>query len=255
MYLKKIDRTSGLIILAVSLLPTSAYSDFGNISALQYVAAVHMNPPVSSGGARQTAIEGESALAPQPSNLLVLNQTALPIDGTNPASAEVEAETRAPLSPSEPAADAPQSADNSATAQLWPAETPFFRHVDARAAMYSIGITLLVVTVVGGGILMVTYGLMSKRSEDLVGERTPSDVGLLKESMWPNEAGSRAVLPALDPGQQPSQTSVNVLTNEVPVEKLRVGTTEERSILSGGDSLADQRRARGKRRKDQASAS
>jgi hypothetical protein len=64
----------------------------------------------------------------------------------------------------------------------------------------AVGIVLLVgvlVTVLlGAGMLFVNLGLMSKRREDHIGRRDPSDVGILKHTVWPQEVDDRRYLPA-----------------------------------------------------------
>lgn len=54
----------------------------------------------------------------------------------------------------------------------------------------------LVTALLIGGILLLNLGLMSKRREDRTGGRTPSDVGFLKETNWPEEHENVPRLPA-----------------------------------------------------------
>src|SRR3954468_22836813 len=80
-------------------------------------------------------------------------------------------------------------------AAAWAAETaPVRTSMAAESPMstYTVGVVvqvLLIGVVVAvlliGGILAVNLGLMSKRPEDRIGGRTPSDVGILKETNWP----------------------------------------------------------------------
>jgi hypothetical protein len=53
-----------------------------------------------------------------------------------------------------------------------------------------------------GGILVLSLGLMSKRQEDRVGGRTPSDVGILQETNWPERHIERRALPAEEEEEQ-----------------------------------------------------
>jgi hypothetical protein len=57
-------------------------------------------------------------------------------------------------------------------------------------------IGVLIAGLLIGGILFVNLGLMSKRSKDHIGGRTPSDVGILKDSNWPIEETTQRSLPA-----------------------------------------------------------
>jgi hypothetical protein len=68
----------------------------------------------------------------------------------------------------------------------------------ARVAIYVLLVGVLVAVVLIGGFLIVNLGLMSKRPEDRVGGRTPSDLGLLKSQVWPEEPYQAKALPAED---------------------------------------------------------
>ena len=67
---------------------------------------------------------------------------------------------------------------------------------------YMIWIGVLVSVLLIGGFLFINIGLLSKRDEDDVGHRDPSDVGLLENSMWPKEKHFRPRLPAEDEEDQ-----------------------------------------------------
>ncbi len=54
-------------------------------------------------------------------------------------------------------------------------------------ALYVLLIGFLVSVLLIGGILVVNIGLMSKSEEDKIGARTPSDVGILKQVVWPEQ--------------------------------------------------------------------
>jgi hypothetical protein len=66
----------------------------------------------------------------------------------------------------------------------------------AGAVIYIIMIGGLVSLLIAGGILVVNLALMSKRAEDHVGGRVPSDVGLLKNTTWPEVPYLELELPA-----------------------------------------------------------
>jgi hypothetical protein len=80
------------------------------------------------------------------------------------------------------------------------ASSPFTDYTGA-VVIYVIAIGVLVAALLIGAMLIVNLGLMSKRAEDHIGGRTPSDVGLLKDALWPQEGESRTILPAEDEGQ------------------------------------------------------
>jgi hypothetical protein len=60
----------------------------------------------------------------------------------------------------------------------------------------------LVFTLLAGAFLVLNLGLLSKRKEDRVGGRTPSDLGILKQGIWPEEAPRTLQLPADDEEEQ-----------------------------------------------------
>lgn len=68
----------------------------------------------------------------------------------------------------------------------------------ARAVVYILLVAILVVILLIGAFMVINLGLMSRRPEDRVGTRTPSDLGILKTQLWPQEPPDRAVLPASD---------------------------------------------------------
>lgn len=61
-------------------------------------------------------------------------------------------------------------------------------------------IAFLVAALLGGGILVVNLGLMSKRDEDRAYQRNrePGDPAILKASVYPEEHDSKNVFPAVD---------------------------------------------------------
>jgi hypothetical protein len=64
--------------------------------------------------------------------------------------------------------------------------------------IYVLMIGVLVAGLLIGGLLILNLGLMSKRESDHTGGRTPSDVGILKSSNWPQEVEEASVLPAAE---------------------------------------------------------
>lgn len=77
-----------------------------------------------------------------------------------------------------------------------------FTDYTARVTVYVFLVGLLVTTVLLGGFLILNLGLLSKRPEDRVGERDPSDLGLLKTQTWPEAPYQRKKLPAEDEGYE-----------------------------------------------------
>lgn len=59
-------------------------------------------------------------------------------------------------------------------------------------------IGVLVATLLIGGILVVSLGMMSKRPEDRTGRRNPSDVGILQDVCWPEQPTEPQKLPAAE---------------------------------------------------------
>jgi hypothetical protein len=95
----------------------------------------------------------------------------------------------------------------------------------AGVALYVLLVGFLVAILLIGGILVVNIGLMSKRDEDRIGGRTPSDVGILQHNVWPEE---RAI-----PHEMPSSEmevegvieirDANGFPSERIVEKKKIG--------------------------------
>lgn len=56
----------------------------------------------------------------------------------------------------------------------------------------------LFLILIAGGILILNLGLLSKRKEDRTGGRTPSDVAILKENVWPEAPYEEKSFPALE---------------------------------------------------------
>jgi hypothetical protein len=74
-------------------------------------------------------------------------------------------------------------------------EDPFTSYTGAVVA-YVLLIGFLVAALLIGGLLVLNLGLMSKREEDRIGRRTPSDVGILRHGVWPEERVGHRSLPA-----------------------------------------------------------
>lgn len=109
------------------------------------------------------------------------------------------------------------------------AASPFTDYT-AAVAIYVIAIGVLVAFLLIGGLLAVNLGLMSKREEDRVGSRTPSDVGILKDTIWPNEAEPPAILPAEDGGQCDDSIAAQFSSKQPPSHDVdtRVDVSAER---------------------------
>ncbi|MCM2277748.1 MAG: hypothetical protein NDJ89_06700 [Oligoflexia bacterium] len=67
---------------------------------------------------------------------------------------------------------------------------------------YVLLIGFLVSVLLIGGLLVLNLGMMSKRREDRVGRRTPSDIGILKGNVWPEEISEERSLPAEEDEQE-----------------------------------------------------
>src|SRR5947209_4908615 len=65
-----------------------------------------------------------------------------------------------------------------------------------KVALYVLMVGFLVSFLLIGGMLILNIGLLSKRPDDQVGGRTPSDVGILKDTAWPQVVTPRTQLPA-----------------------------------------------------------
>jgi hypothetical protein len=95
------------------------------------------------------------------------------------------------------------------------AGSPFNTYM-AGVAIYVLIIGFLVAIMLIGGFLIVNLGLMSKRPEDHIGKRTPSDVGILKNNLWPEVPYLKNSLPAeeddfdLQPETQPEKEKKKV---------------------------------------------
>lgn len=77
-------------------------------------------------------------------------------------------------------------------------DTGDFTDFTAAAVVYILLVGVLVVLLLIGAFMVINLGLMSRRPEDRVGVRTPSDLGILRTQLWPQEPVDRAVLPASD---------------------------------------------------------
>ncbi|MFL5814377.1 MAG: hypothetical protein ACJ763_12430 [Bdellovibrionia bacterium] len=95
------------------------------------------------------------------------------------------------------------------------AGSPFTDYTGA-VVIYVIAIGALVAILLIGGLLVVNLGLMSKRAEDRTGNRTPSDVGILKDTLWPQEGESRTILPAEDDGQGGQSIAAQFASQQPP---------------------------------------
>jgi hypothetical protein len=84
-----------------------------------------------------------------------------------------------------------------------------FSDFDARMVVFILMAGVLVTILIGGGILVVNLGMLSRRDQDKVGGRVPSDVGLLKNSVWPEEHEEQNVFPAREEKKRVRLRSVN----------------------------------------------
>jgi hypothetical protein len=126
-----------------------------------------------------------------------------------------------------------------------------FTDYTAGVVEYVLIIGFLVATLLIGGLLVVNLGLMSKREEDQIGGRTPSDVGLLKNTRFPHEEEPEAILPAEDGGQcddsivaqfaSKQPPSHNVSTH-VDLASERVKREEWRKIEADAERREDEQR-------------
>jgi hypothetical protein len=71
-----------------------------------------------------------------------------------------------------------------------------FSDYDARLVVYGLLIGALVVGLLVGAFLVLNLGLLSKRPEDHIGKRAPSDLGFFKNEIWPEEPRLKYTLPA-----------------------------------------------------------
>jgi hypothetical protein len=106
--------------------------------------------------------------------------------------------------PQAPAGDPGQQAAGTASQRqspgspaATPADSPMTQYT-ARAVGIVLIIGVLVTALLGGAFLILNLGLLSKRREDRIGERTPSDLGILKSQFWPQEPDDHRVLPAME---------------------------------------------------------
>jgi hypothetical protein len=76
-----------------------------------------------------------------------------------------------------------------------PADSPMTEYT-AWAVGYSWLTGVLVTVLLGGAFVILNLGLLSKRTEDRVGGRDPSDVNMLRHVTWPQEPYEYPVLPA-----------------------------------------------------------
>jgi hypothetical protein len=83
------------------------------------------------------------------------------------------------------------------------ADSPFGNYTGYVLA-YALWIGFLVITLIGGGLLILNVGMLSRRREDRLGGRTPGDLGLLKENVWPEAPYYDRALPAEEDEEKPA---------------------------------------------------
>jgi hypothetical protein len=71
-----------------------------------------------------------------------------------------------------------------------------FSAFDGRVLIYGLLVAFLVFGLLTGAFLIINLGLLSKRPEDHIGKRTPSDLGILKNRLWPEVPYNENALPA-----------------------------------------------------------
>jgi hypothetical protein len=83
------------------------------------------------------------------------------------------------------------------------------------ARIFSIGLAvgILVSCLLIGGLLIVNFGLFSKRREDQVGERAPSDLGVTEDK-------SHRVFPAMDTMSNEDDAILTARDRKVPIRHL-----------------------------------
>jgi hypothetical protein len=102
----------------------------------------------------------------------------------------------------------------------------------------------LVVLLLGGGILMLNLGLLSKRKEDRRGVRAPSEPAILKSTIWPEVPEEGRTLPAEDDDEPIYQSP----------PRPGGGESEDFSVTSTGEPLSAQGVTREDRRLDKEAA-
>jgi hypothetical protein len=77
-----------------------------------------------------------------------------------------------------------------------------FTDFTAGVLIYGLLVAILVAALLIGGFLIINLGMLSKRPEDRVGGRTPSDVAILRGNVWPESAFRQKTLPAEDDDEE-----------------------------------------------------
>ena len=96
------------------------------------------------------------------------------------------------------------------------AESPWSDYTSG-VVLYVLLIGFLVSILLIGGIMVVNLGLMSKRPQDKVGSRNPSDVGILEGCMWPEGEYQVHILPAEEaPPVESAPRELYNLTHDTP---------------------------------------
>jgi hypothetical protein len=75
------------------------------------------------------------------------------------------------------------------------AGSPFTSYT-AAVVVYVLLAAVLITGLLIGAFLLINLGLLSKRREDRVGHRDPSDATILQGEVWPDEPAEFTVLPA-----------------------------------------------------------
>jgi hypothetical protein len=71
-----------------------------------------------------------------------------------------------------------------------------FSDYTASVVIYVLITGVLITGLLVGAFLIINLGLLSKRREDRIGARNPSDLRILKTGIWPEEPDDTSILPA-----------------------------------------------------------
>jgi hypothetical protein len=91
-----------------------------------------------------------------------------------------------------------------------------FNDYTAGVIVYVLLTAFLITVLIGGGLLILNLGLLSKRRRDRIGGRNPSDVAILKENTWPEAPYDQRRFPAED-SDDPGETDVGRPREQPPM--------------------------------------
>ncbi len=84
-----------------------------------------------------------------------------------------------------------------------------FTNYTAAVVIYVLLAGVLITGLLLGAFLLINLGLLSKRQEDRTGHRDPSDLGVLRGEVWPQEPEERTRLPAEENDEPESQSDLD----------------------------------------------